>query len=53
MIDNRREKVTEAVQQIPVKRMATANEVAAAVAAVSRDDMSYYLGQVLVLNGGS
>ena len=53
MIDGRRDQVSDAVKQVPLKRMATANEVAAAVAAVARDDMSFYLGQVLVLNGGA
>ena len=46
-------KLEETLKNIPLKRMGTADEVAAAVVLVCRDDMSYYTGQVLVLNGGA
>lgn len=42
----------EAINQIPLQRIAQPNEIAAAVAAIVRDDFSYLLGQVIVLDGG-
>lgn len=40
------------IQRNPLKRMASADEVAAAVSALLREDLTYLTGQVLVLDGG-
>ena len=45
--------IEETLKGTPLKRMGTPDEVAASVALVCRDDMSYYTGQTLVLNGGA
>ena len=44
--------IDQSVQRIPLKRMAQPEEVAAVVSALARDDMTYLLGQVIVLDGG-
>jgi len=44
--------LAEAARRIPLGRFARAEEVAAAVSALARDDMSYLVGQVLQLDGG-
>lgn len=44
--------IDSSVQRIPLKRMAQPEEVAAVVSALARDDMTYLLGQVIVLDGG-
>lgn len=44
--------IAEGLRRIPLARMARPEEVAAAVAAIVRDDMSYLVGQVIVLDGG-
>jgi 3-oxoacyl-[acyl-carrier protein] reductase len=44
--------IVEGLRRIPLARMARAEEVAAAVSAIVRDDMSYLVGQVIVLDGG-
>lgn len=46
------EKLDEYLKIIPMKRFATANEVAKAVCAFCDDTLSYVTGQVLVLDGG-
>lgn len=44
--------LAEAARRIPPGRFARAEEVASAVSALARDDMSYVVGQVLQLDGG-
>jgi 3-oxoacyl-[acyl-carrier protein] reductase len=44
--------IENSVQRIPLKRMAKPEEVAAVVSALVREDMSYLLGQTIVLDGG-
>lgn len=47
-----RDAIAEGLRRIPLGRIARAEEVAAAVSAIVRDDMSYLVGQVIVLDGG-
>lgn len=52
MTSTRREMIGDTLLQTPLRRLGTPEEVAAAVAAIIRDDMSYLIGQVLLLDGG-
>jgi 3-oxoacyl-[acyl-carrier protein] reductase len=44
--------IREKLKHLPLKRMAQPEEVAAVVAAIVRDDMSYLVGEVISLDGG-
>jgi 3-oxoacyl-[acyl-carrier protein] reductase len=47
-----KEAINQQIQRLPIKRMAQPEEVAAIVSAVVRDEMSYLVGEVIVLDGG-
>jgi 3-oxoacyl-[acyl-carrier protein] reductase len=46
-------KVMERIKRIPLGRIARADEVAAVVAALVRDEMSYVIGQTIGVDGGA
>ncbi|HYL34626.1 MAG TPA: SDR family oxidoreductase [Bryobacteraceae bacterium] len=53
MLASSRDRVaSEEVAKIPLGRIAEPEEIAAAVAAIVRDDFSYLTGQIVVLDGG-
>jgi 3-oxoacyl-[acyl-carrier protein] reductase len=48
----RRDVIQDGVRRIPLHRVAQPEEVAAVVAALARDDITYLIGQVVLLDGG-
>ncbi len=44
--------LAERIKRIPLRRIARAEEIAAIVSALLRDDMTYLLGQTLMVDGG-
>ena len=46
------DELNEFVKEIPISRMGSADEIAAAIYFLSSDDAEYITGQVLGINGG-